>query len=120
LGELHCVPRDVAATVPIEDRNDGRMRELRGEPRLAPKTSDHPLIAGDVRMEELERNLATQCEISYAPHRAERYCAERREHFIVVGKGPAKLHFGRLGRVRCSRLIAGEHDHGATSDDSVD
>ena len=40
LGELHRVPRDVSAAVPVVDRDDGRMRELRGEPCLAPKTRD--------------------------------------------------------------------------------
>ena len=35
--ELHRVPRHVATAVPIEDRHDGRVRELRGELRLAPE-----------------------------------------------------------------------------------
>ena len=33
-GELHRVPGDVAAAVPVEDRNDRRVRELRREPAL--------------------------------------------------------------------------------------
>ena len=40
LGELHRVPRHVAAAVAVVDRHDGRVRELRGELRLAAEARD--------------------------------------------------------------------------------
>ena len=119
LGELHRVPRDVAAAIPVEDRNDRRMRELRREPRLAPKAADDALVARDVRMQQLERDLAAEREIAHAPHRSERAGAERGEHFVVVGERPAQAHFGRFGR-ELSGLVAGEHDHRAAADDAID
>src|SRR6478736_4523099 len=60
LGELHRVPGDVAAAVPVEDRNDRRVRELRRESRLAAKTADDAFVARNARMEELERHLAAE------------------------------------------------------------
>src|SRR5205823_6382440 len=84
LGELHRVPGDVATAVPVIDRNDRRMRQLRGELRLTTKARHRPLVARDVRMQKLERNLPAKTQITHAPHRPERSGADRGEHFVIV------------------------------------
>ena len=120
LGELHRVPRHVAAAVPVEDRDDGRMRELRRELGLATKATDDALVARDVRVQQLERDLAAERQIADAPHGSERPGAERGEHFVVVGERPSQAHFGRFARVQRARLVAGEHEHRAAADDAID
>ena len=71
LGELHGVPRDVAATIPIVDRHDCRMGELCGELGFASKTRDGALVPGDVRMQEFESDLAPEAEIAHSPNGTE-------------------------------------------------
>ena len=115
LGELHRVPGDVAATVPIVDRDDGRMRELRRELRLATEATDRALVARDVRVQQLERDLAPEREIAHAPHGSEGPRAKRRDDLVVVGKRPAQPHLGRLARRRS--VLTAQREHGAASDD---
>ena len=119
LRQLHRVPRDVTAAVPVEDRDDRRMRELRRELGFATEAPDDALVARDVRVQQLERDLAAERQIAHAPHGSERAGAERGEHFVVVGERPAETHFGRFARRAAARLVAGEHEHRAAADDAV-
>src|SRR4051794_7936317 len=67
-GQLHRIPRDIATTIPIVDRNDGGMRELRCKTGLTSKATDGPLISRDVLMQQLQRNLAAERQVADAPH----------------------------------------------------
>src|SRR5205085_8828730 len=71
LGQLHRVPRDVAAAVPVIDGDDRRMGELRRQLCLAAKTRHGSLVARNVRVEQLERDFPPETEIANTPHRAE-------------------------------------------------
>ena len=104
--ELHRVPGDVATTVPIEDRNDGRMRELGGEPCLAPEPSDRSFITRYMRVQELERNFPTERQIADAPDRTERPGAEGCQHFVLVTEDPAQACFDGFPRVVRTRVLA--------------
>ena len=93
------------------------MGELRGQPCLAPEPADGALVAGHVRMQELERDLATEREVAHSPHGAERARSEGRNHFVVLGESPAEAHFGRLARRR--GVIATQCEHRATAEYAV-
>jgi hypothetical protein len=84
LGELHRVPCYTAARIPIVDGDDGRMRELRGELRLAAEAVHRALVARDFGVQHLERDLAVEREIAHAPHGAERSGTEARLHLVVL------------------------------------
>jgi hypothetical protein len=116
-GELHGVPGHVAAAVPVVDRDDRGMRELRRQPSLATEPPDRTLIARDVRVQQLERHLASEREVAHAPHRAEASRTERRDHLVVVGERPSKPDFGRLARR--GGVLAAQREHRATADDAV-
>ena len=93
------------------------MRELRGQPRLAAEPAHGALVARDVRVQQLERHLASEREIAHAPHRAEAARAERRDHLVVVGERPAQAHLGRLARR--GGVLAAQREHRAAADDAI-
>ena len=71
-GQLHRVPRHFTQVIPVEDRDDRRMHELRGQPRFTPEARDGRFVLDDVRVKHLERHLALEREITRAPDAAER------------------------------------------------
>ena len=116
-GEFHCVPRDVATTIPVINRDDGRVRELRGEPRLTAEATDGALVARHMRVQQLERHLAAEGEVAHPPHGTERPRAEWGDHLVVIADGPAETHLRRLAFGR--GVLAAQREHGAAPHDAI-
>ena len=117
LGELHRVPGHVAPAVPVVDRHDGWMRELRGESCLAPEPAHGAFVARDVGMQELQRDLTAERLVPHAPHGAETAGTERGDDLVIVGEGPAETNLRRLARGR--HALATQREHGAAADHAI-
>ena len=59
-GELHRVPRQVAARIKVVNRNDRWMRQLRRESGLTPERPDRFVIARDCRMQRFQSDLTLE------------------------------------------------------------
>ena len=95
------------------------MGELCGELRFPSEASDGALVSRDVWMKKLERNLATEAQITHTPHGSERSRADGGEHLVIVGERPAQPYF--LGLViGDAGFVTGKHDHRSAADDAID
>src|SRR5689334_9446379 len=60
LCELHSVPGEIAARIPIINRNDRRVRQLRSEPGLSRECTHSLVVASNRWMQGLERHLTLE------------------------------------------------------------
>src|SRR5881227_2022844 len=68
--ELHRVPGNVPARIEIVNRHDRGMRQLRGELGFTAEPADGAFVARDLRMQQLEGDLASQRQVAHTPDRA--------------------------------------------------
>ena len=115
-GELHRVPRHVAAGIPIEDRNDRRVREL-GASRARGGSARRPAGPARSRMEHLSATSRSARDRARATR--SRSPARETQNVVMCGQGPSGAALlsvcapGRCGTVtvagrvpRCARASA--------------
>ncbi len=117
LHQLHRVPRHAFARIPVVDRNDARVRELRGHARFAPKVADGLRVVGHACVENLEGDLTLESEVAHAPHVAVGTASELGEKLVVVAHSLEQTRVDIAARP--DRFVVSAHEQRARCAASV-
>ena len=116
--ELHRVPCQAGAPHDVVDADDVRMAEPRRELGLAPEALHDTGIGDERGMQDLDRHVAFEREVSRAIHPPEATAANLLEQLVVVAQGAAESplealfrHGGRCGGHLESARVADEVFH---------